>query len=95
MRFTDVETRILNCMLYFVVYVSNRLSHASFEQLVRRKISCLYVENKMRIRMYDCSYTISRATGLVITECIHIIYYLMYGRFASAAYVNIISQNRD
>ena len=30
-----------------------------------------------------------------LTECIHILYYLVYGRFASVAYVNMIAQNRE
>jgi hypothetical protein len=45
--------------------------------------------------MHDCSYAISRATSVEITECIHVTYYLVYGRFASVAYVNMISQNRE
>jgi hypothetical protein len=86
---------MLNCMLYFVVYVSNRLNHTSFEQDVRRRMSGLYIENKMRIRMHDYSYAISKAIGHDVMECVHIIYYLIYGRFASTAYVSMISQNKD
>jgi hypothetical protein len=45
--------------------------------------------------MHDYSYAISKAIGHDVMECVHIIYYLIYGRFASTAYVSMISQNKD
>jgi len=93
-RFSKHETAMLNCMIYFVVYVREKLQHPTFEQHVRRRLSQLYLENRMHVRLNEMSRAISGALHVDLTECIHIVYYLVYGRFASVAYVNMIAQNR-
>lgn len=81
-------------MLYFVIFVREKLQHPTFEQHVRTKLSQLYLENNMQIRIAELSRAASAALHVDLSECIHILYYLVYGRFASVAYVNMIAQNR-
>lgn len=81
-------------MLYFILFVNQKIPFEGFEDSVRKSLSSVYIDNKMRIRLYDYGSTCSQILTLDIYECIHAIYYLMYGRFASVSYVNMVVASR-
>lgn len=84
---------MLNCMLYFVIFVTEKMQHPTFEHHVRQRLSQLYLENRMRVRLSELSRAAASVLHADLNECIHILYYLVYGRFASVGYVNMIAQN--
>jgi hypothetical protein len=81
-------------MLYFILSITHKIPYVGFEVEVRKSLSKLYIDNKMRIRLYDYGFTCSQVLGIDIEECVHIIYYLLYGRFASVSYVNMVVSSR-
>ena len=67
----------------------------NYEKHIQKSISSFYLQNGMKIKIYEYSRICSDLLCVNVYECVHILHYLVYGCFASAAYVNMLVENRD
>lgn len=94
-RLTKNELAMLNLMIYFIIHVQKKLPLSNYEHHVRKKLSPLYINNKMKVRIHEFGQVLSYGLKMDLAEVIHILFYLVYGRFASMAYVNAITKAED
>lgn len=96
-RLDEYRIRTLNVMIYFVISVQKNANVFQgdsygdhYRALCAKQISDYYIRNHFIIEEYQFSYLTSKALSNKIEECAHIIFYLIYGRFASHPYINAL-----
>jgi hypothetical protein len=70
-------------------------SGEKYRNLCSKQISDFYIKSNMNIDICEFSLVAAKVFTLKLEECAHIIYYLIYGRFASHPYIRSICSKHD
>ena len=88
------EMEVVNSLLYYIISVIHKVPLVDFEKFIQQSISSFYLKSGMKIKVYDYSKICSDLLSVNIYECVHILHYVVYGRFASSSYVNMMVDTR-
>jgi hypothetical protein len=96
------KIRVLNILLYYIVSIQKNFKPINddafgdkYRALCTKEISDYYIKNKFIIEEYEFAFLSAKVLGLKLEESAHIIYFLVYGRFASHPYINTLCGRKD
>ena len=82
---------MFHIFLYYCIKINKCIEAEGLDKLYLNKLSNLYVAKDFKIDIGRFALLCSKCVEIKLRKCIHMIYYLIYGRLATNSYVNNIA----